>query len=389
MTRTFFLMLCGVCVALLVAGLAYAWYSYDDVPAQVDVQGNLIIEESCARCNATLFRIKYTSSWFKLTEIYSGFDRDMALDFTPIRLGPRTAFWDTAWITNVTDGKTCIGFDEEEILPTVLNIADCAQLLSFSDNRDYVFEVEILGDGVFWSNRNLSLYHDVEDAVYDETDDVGYIGGNPYGPYEDNVIRFVLGENLEFFCAKEWVTAINDEEGWNYPDTRYAGDFSWVYGYAAVRDYSVRNYDGSNFDGSDCSRTGTPFDLTRDDGLIHGDPTANFAATNAKVLRTYPVTLPHGGTYNGTHQSQFAQTPYMYLDLPTMVYDCTVADICDVVNVIVTIAKPFLGVCAICCNIPMCSCKQYVGTMGLNACRGSRIQPISHLLLNPTQLLQE
>ena len=384
-----FWMLQIIMVLLLSISVANAQH-LQDVEPQVDDQ-NLLIDEDedtvndaivCIECELGKYestRIFYSNctkkpytvdqkTSDKTVGIWNAFDRDIAFQFSGGVATPDASWYETA--DTDFSGKSHVGFCTNSTDNYLFAICNCVLKNYFLPTYKYVFEVKVIGEGVYWTDRNLSLFYDSSSA-YDASPlspDLDYLGGEPYGDYDDNVIRFVVGKSEDFFCDGTWIADINDVSGWEI-DTA-GDDYDWYLGYAAVKDYITRNYK-SDFDQSTCAPDQKPFHLLDEDlepnGVIYCNDynpvtTTRWNNVNAKILRTYPVQL------FPPDFPALSQTPYLYLDLPTMIYrpgeGSDYAELCESVSVMITLASPFAGVCSTCCNLPMCSCEHEVGTFG-------------------------
>jgi len=397
--KTIFWMLQIIMVLFLSATMANAQTYPLDVDPQITSTGQLINENLndgtidtnpasvCLICedkDSTAFRIYYGNCEAQtdqfgttVTGFWNAFDRDAALLFTGnASTSIQATGFDSAWYSpsltaTSTPGRSYVGYCQNATPNYLFAICNCVLKTQFLPGQDYVFEVEVIGDGVYWTNRNLSLLGDLGAGAYTATDPL--LGGDPYGPYDDNVIRYVVGESVNFFCAETddatvsgtlneyWWEHINNDATGPWIIGEEASDYHWALGYAGVKDYITRNYNGADFDQSTCVPGRVPYNLTNNYGLLAcpstgAQPTTNPA--NAKILRTWPVEIFQTG------YPVLSQTPYLYLDLPTMIYNPQIAELCDEVYVMITIALPFQGVCSNCCNLPMCSCQHFVGAFG-------------------------
>jgi len=415
--KTIFWMLQIIMVLLLSATVANAQSVYPlDVDPQIDAQGQLIDENEdtvnpadvCLVCEGKdeiEFKIVYSNctttqipqSGPQTTGIINAFDRDASFVFNAtdqvegfstswIAAGALNDDPDTGFGASTSAGKSYIGYCQNATPNYLFAICNCVLKTQFLPGQEYVFEAEVIGDGVYWTNRNLSLFNDLQAGIFDQDDsgDLDLMGGRSWGYglttytnmyYEDNVIRFVVGATESFFCDTNWWEDLNEGAGgWHIgnsdnPIDVTGGDWTWALGYASVKDYINRTYNPT-FSLSTCVAGQIPFRLNKDNGVYPCTPPLNWTnpAVNAKVLRTHPVVL-FPGDY-----PVLAQTPYLYLDLPTMMYRNSITQLCDDVYIMITVALPFQGVCSTCCNLPMCSCLHFVGIFGCgDAC--STVQP--------------
>lgn len=367
-------------VAILMLSGSYAFAA---VTPAIDSNGELIIEDVCDTCKEPTLNIVYSNCssipQFQADPTDVGtlyaFDRDAAMTFNGTTGDINAAGWESKWWASGLTTYSAVGFCNNTVENYLFAICNCDQKTEFAPNNKYGFEVEILTDGVYWADTNLSLYNDVNYGVVDSD----FIGGVPYNNDAYNMLRVVVGPDKTFFCSgngtAQWFEIMNyGINTWEIGgDSPYGGAlFSLAYykskyaylSYVAVKDYITRNYNPTSFSSSVCSPNKVPF-LMADYGTSgvgekgYYDCDANMPT--AKVLRTHFQYIFGGTDVGGAFPVQL-DSPYLYLDLPTMVYDRTVAELGDSVYVLITIVEPFGGVCTECCNTPICTCKELVGT---------------------------